>query len=136
MIPEDLKHLDASTIAARNTISFSSNQALIDLVCAHAAKLDVAPGHLAAKLVAKALGLFQEVTDNISPATVIADWTSIAEAYAGADTPWLFVAHRPLVIKLRLTACEFEVTTSAMANLLLAKGLEQHLEQEASDAKR
>lgn len=136
MIPENLMHLDASTIAARNTISFSSHQALIDLVCAHAAKLDVAPGHLAAKLVAKALELFQELTETISPATVISDWTSMAEAYAGADTPWSFVAHRPLVIKLRLTACEFEVTTSVMANLLLAKGLEKHLEQGASDAQR
>lgn len=124
MIPDDLRHLDQERIAARNTIDFSSPQGLIDLISERAEQAGVAPGLLAANLAAKALELFQEEIETISPTTVITDWTAIAEAHAGADQPWSFVTHRPLVMKLRLTACEFELTTSAMTKLLLAKGLE------------
>lgn len=129
MIPAELQHVDAGTIAARHTIDFSSREALIDLVTAHADELGIAPGHLAAKLVAKALELFRGITETVSPPEIIAEWTAKADSYAGADTPWSFVTHRPMVMKLRLTACEFEVTTSTMSNLLLAKGFEQYLEE-------
>ena len=129
MIPDDLQHLDASKIAARHTIDFTTRQSLIDLVLARAAVLGIAPEALAAKLAAKAMVLFQEETETVNPSEVIANWTAKANAHAGADTPWSFVTHRPLVMKLRLTACEFDLTTSAMANLFLAKGFEHHTEQ-------
>lgn len=128
------KHLDAAVIAARLTIELTSHQTLVDLVRALAEERGVSPGHLAANLVAKALELFREVTETISPAKVIADWAALADAHSGADTSWSFVTHRPMVIKIRLTACEFEQTTSSMANLLLAKGLEHQLVQGGNHA--
>jgi hypothetical protein len=125
MIPENLKHIDIAEILSRHTINFTPRQALIDQVVARAVELGLAPEDLAEKLVEYGVRTFDRIIDTRNPSDVIAEWAGKADAYAGALVPWSYVCQRRHISKVRLTAGEFEVSTSAFTSLLLAEGLEQ-----------
>jgi hypothetical protein len=127
MIPQDLQHLDADIIAARYTIKFSARQELITLVTDCANERGINPEQFAARLTKDALELFDEVIDTRSPSKVLAEWMALAEAYARPDASWSFVTQRTDVMKTRLAAGEFEMSTSDFTHLLLAKGIERYL---------
>lgn len=127
MIPDNLKHLDAGTIASRHTIQLTPRQALIDSVAACATERGVAAEELADLLIQNALNQFNRIIETRSPAKVITEWAAKAQAYAGADAPWSYACQRRHINKVRLTAGEFEVSTAAFATLLLAEGLERSL---------
>lgn len=125
MIPDNLKHLDAATLDSRHTIKFTPRQALLDAVIASAVELGLASGDLAEKLVEYGARAFDRVIDTRNPSDVIAEWGARAQAYAGAEVPWAYVCQRRHINKVRMTAGEFEVPTSAFVSALLAEGLGQ-----------
>lgn len=127
MIPENLQHLDATTIAARHTITLNPRKALAQMVSECASERGVQPGSLAAKLVVDALELFDDEIATRSPARVLAEWAALANAHEGPREPLLYVAQRSDVTRVRLRAGEFVTETSDFAELLLAKGVERYL---------
>jgi hypothetical protein len=125
MIPENLKHIDIATIISRHTINFTPRKALIDELIARAVGLGLAPGDLAEKLVEYGVRSFSRAIDTRNPSEVIAEWAARAQAYAGAEVLWSYVGQRRQINKVRMTAGEFEVPTSAFVSALLAEGLGQ-----------
>jgi hypothetical protein len=124
MIPEALKHIDPVILQSRHTIEFSLNESLAKALDAKASEAGTTSAALVLDMVQDGLADFREAIRISDPDAILDQWRTAARSFAGPAVKWSFVASRRTVIKLQVTAKEYEVSISDLVEMFLAKWLE------------
>lgn len=118
------KQMDEKTRKAREQIGVTTKVSLLVELDAVAQSRGVTRSQVARDLLLDGLTRFDRESRTKSPAKLLAEYERKASDYSGAKKQnWSIRAERRLVMKTQLTAGEYEHSTSAFVNGLLAEAL-------------
>ncbi|WP_426619484.1 hypothetical protein ACP3TY_06035 [Pseudomonas rustica] len=118
------KQMDEATRKAREQIGVTTKVSLLDEIDQVAKSRGVPRSVAARDLLQDGLNRFDRESRTKSTSTLLAEYERKANDFSGAKTQnWSIRAERRLVMKARLTAGEYERSTSLFVNGLLAEAL-------------
>lgn len=124
MQPKDGQRMDTATKARRETIGVTTKKSFHSAVAELARTRGVAIAELTRGLLQGGIDRFECEMESKNPSSLLRSYEQAAKSYEGNETEhWVVRVDRPLAKLVRMTATEFEKSTSQITSFLLAESL-------------
>ena len=124
MQPKEGRRTDTATKARRDTIGVTTKKSFHSAVATLARSRGVAIAALTRDLLQNGIDRFESEMESKNPSSLLRSYEQAATSYDGSETEhWVIRIDRPLAKLIRMTATEFEKSTSQIASFLLAESM-------------
>ncbi|WP_350647151.1 hypothetical protein [Pseudomonas sp. HY13-MNA-CIBAN-0226] len=124
MQPKEGRRTDTATKPRRDTIGVTTKKSFHSAVATLARSRGVAIAALTRDLLQDGIDRFECEMESNNPSSLLRSYEQAATSYDGSETEhWVIRVDRPLAKLVRMTATEFEKSTSQITSFLLAESM-------------
>jgi hypothetical protein len=132
MQPKEGRRTDTATKARRDTIGVTTKKSFHSAVATLARSRGVAIAALTRDLLQNGIDRFESEMESKNPSSLLRSYEQAATSYDGSETEhWVIRVDRPLAKLVRMTATEFEKSTSQITSFLLAESMRHEARDKA-----